>query len=98
MADVDCMEKTSLADAVKRLENALGQLETAVQRRLDSDRSLNSLQDDLQRMGEDRSQLAATLDESEAKASRLEEANKDVSRRLVTAMETIRSVLDAHGG
>ncbi|WP_168206290.1 DUF4164 domain-containing protein [Labrenzia sp. PHM005] len=92
------MEKTSLADAVKRLENALGQLETAVQRRLDSDRSLNSLQDDLQRMGEDRSQLAATLDESEAKASRLEEANKDVSRRLVTAMETIRSVLDAHGG
>lgn len=92
------MEKTSLADAVKRLENALGQLETAVQRRLDADRSLNALQDDLQRMGEDRSQLAASLDESEAKASRLEEANRDVSRRLVTAMETIRSVLDAHGG
>lgn len=98
MAEVDCMEKTSLADAVKRLENALGHLETAVQRRLDADRSLNSLQDDLQRMGEDRSQLAASLDESEERASRLEEANKDVSRRLVTAMETIRSVLDAHGG
>lgn len=98
MAEVDCMEKTSLADAVKRLESALNQLETAVQRRMDADRSLNSLQDDLQRLGEDRSQLAASLDESEARASRLEDANKDVSRRLVTAMETIRTVLDAHGG
>lgn len=98
MAEVDCMEKTSLADAVRRLDQAVGQLETAVQRRLDADRSLNALQDDLQRLGEDRSQLAASLDESEARASRLEEANRDVSRRLVTAMETIRSVLDAHGG
>lgn len=98
MADVEYMDKTSLADAVKRLESALGQLETAVQRRLDADRSLNALQDDLQRMGEDRSQLAASLDESEARATRLEEANRDVSHRLVAAMETIRNVLDAHGG
>ncbi|MEP3428078.1 MAG: DUF4164 domain-containing protein [Roseibium sp.] len=92
------MEKTSLADAVKRLNSAVGQLETAVQRRMDADRSLNALQDDLQRLSEDRSQMAVTLDESEARASRLEDANRDVSRRLVTAMETIRSVLDAQGG
>ncbi|MCK7613165.1 DUF4164 domain-containing protein [Roseibium sediminicola] len=98
MAEIDCMEKTSLADAVRRLDQAVGQLETAVQRRMDADRSLNAMQDDLQRMGEDRSQLAASLDESQARASRLEEANRDVSRRLVSAMETIRSVLDAHGG
>ncbi|MEP3049138.1 MAG: DUF4164 domain-containing protein [Roseibium sp.] len=98
MAEIDCLEKTSLVDAVKRLDSAVGQLETAVQRRMDADRSLNALQDDLQRMGEDRSQLAVTLDESEARASRLEEANRDVSKRLVSAMETIRSVLDAHGG
>ncbi len=98
MADVDCIEKTSLTDAVRRLDQAVGHLETSIQRRMDADRSLNALQDDLQRLGEDRSQLAATLDESEARASRLEEANKDVSRRLVSAMETIRSVLDAHGG
>ena len=88
----------ALADAVKRLDKAVGNLEAAVQRRLDADRSLNALQDDLQRLGEDRSPLAASLDESEARASRLEEANRDVSRRLVSAMETIRSVLDAHGG
>jgi hypothetical protein len=28
------------------------------------------------------------------RANRLEEANREVSRRLVTAMETIRAVLD----
>jgi predicted nucleic acid-binding Zn-ribbon protein len=65
---------------------------------MDADRSLNSIQDDMQRLGEDRSKLAASLDASEARALRLEEANTDVSRRLVSAMETIRSVLDAHGG
>ncbi|PVB61932.1 hypothetical protein DCO57_10305 [Labrenzia sp. 011] len=98
MPEMDSMEKTSLTDAAKRLEKAVSHLESAVQRRMDADRSLNALQDDLQRLGEDRSQLAASLDDSEARASRLEEANKDVSRRLVSAMETIRSVLDAHGG
>lgn len=98
MADTECLEKTSLADAVKRLDAAVGHLEAAVQRRMDADRSLNALQDDLQRLGEDRSQLADSLDKSEARASRLEEANRDVSTRLVTAMETIRTVLDAHGG
>ncbi len=98
MAQIDCIEKTSLTDAIKRLEDAVGHLETSVQRRLDADSSLNALQDDLQRLGEDRSQLAASLDESEARASRLAEANRDVSKRLVSAMETIRSVLDAHGG
>ena len=41
-----------------------------------------------------RTKLASELDNSEARAERLEEANKEVSRRLVTAMETIRAVLD----
>ena len=38
--------------------------------------------------------LAQELDSSEARAERLEQTNKEVSRRLVTAMETIRAVLD----
>jgi len=42
----------------------------------------------------DRARLAHELDSSEARAERLEDANKEVSRRLVTAMETIRAVLD----
>lgn len=84
--------------ALQRLAKALGTLEFSVQRRIEADRSLNSLQDDLQRLSEDRSQLANSLDKSETRAQRLEDANRDVSRRLVSAMETIRSVLDAQGG
>ena len=42
----------------------------------------------------DRARLAQELDNSEARGERLQEANREVSRRLVTAMETIRAVLD----
>lgn len=92
------MSDNSVVSALKRLKEAVGTLENSVQRRIEADRSVNSMQDDLQRLGEDRSQLAATLDKTEARATRLEEANRDVSRRLVSAMESIRGVLDAHGG
>ena len=52
------------------------------------------METEVQRMNADRSRLAQELDNSEARAERLEDANKEVSRRLVTAMETIRAVLD----
>ncbi|WP_417687041.1 DUF4164 domain-containing protein [Roseibium sp.] len=94
------MTETSsdLDAALLRLTKAVGSLEVSVERRIHADRSLNDLQQDLQRLGEDRSRLANDLDKVEARANRLESANKDVSRRLVSAMETIRNVLDAHGG
>lgn len=98
MAEASTSSDVKIETALLRLRQAIGGLELSVQRRIDADRSLNAIQDDLQRLGEDRSQLAATLDKAEARASRLEEANRDVSRRLVSAMETIRGVLDAHGG
>jgi hypothetical protein len=53
---------------------------------------------ELQRLGEDRSKLALDLDQSAARSARLEEANREVSRRLVAAMESIRAVLERHGG
>jgi len=87
-----------MTSAIQRLERALLGLENVVQRRVDADRSLNSLEDDIQRLGEDRAELAESLDQAQARASRLEEANKDVSRRLVTAMESIRFVLEERGG
>ncbi|NRG17376.1 DUF4164 domain-containing protein [Rhizobiales bacterium] len=92
-------DATPAVDAsLERLSRAISKLESAVERRLDADTSLGSLQDELQRLGEDRSQLAETLDKAEARANRLEEANREVSRRLVSAMESIRTVLEAHGG
>ncbi|MBH0239389.1 DUF4164 domain-containing protein [Methylobrevis albus] len=84
--------------AMRELESALGRLEQSVTRRLAADRSIVDLEEELARLGEDRSRLAQDLDASAARAGRLEDANREVSRRLVAAMESIRAVLDAHGG
>jgi len=84
--------------AVQEIEAALGRLETALARRRTRERSLADLEAEFARLGEDRARLVQELDGSEARAGRLEEANREVSRRLVAAMESIRTVLDAHGG
>jgi hypothetical protein len=86
----------TVEDALKRLKGALDLLDGAVERRLESAREVNTLEGELHRLGTDRSRLAQSLDAAEARASRLEDANKEVSRRLVTAMEAIREVLSRH--
>jgi predicted nucleic acid-binding Zn-ribbon protein len=91
-------ERRSLEASMARLDQAIGRLELSVGRRLDVDRSLVTLETELQRLGEDRSKLALDLDQSAARSARLEEANREVSRRLVAAMESIRAVLERHGG
>lgn len=88
----------SVETALDRLARAIDRLEAAVERRLEADASMTGLQAEVQRLGEDRSALAATLDTAEARVARLEDANREVSRRLVSAMESIRSVLETHGG
>jgi chromosome segregation ATPase len=84
-------------ESIKRLQAALDLLDGAIERRLEGEREASSLEGEVHRLGSDRSRLAQTLDASEARAARLEEANKEVSRRLVTAMEAIREVLSRHG-
>ncbi|WP_407049910.1 DUF4164 domain-containing protein [Methyloraptor flagellatus] len=93
MADAPALEA-----ALRRLDTALDALETAVTGRIESERTKSGLQDELSRLGEDRSRLAQDLDQEKARSLRLEDTNREVSRRLVAAMESIRSVLEAHGG
>ncbi|MEO1065775.1 MAG: DUF4164 domain-containing protein [Pseudomonadota bacterium] len=88
-------EQDVLKGALKSLVNALDVLEDAVDHHVDDCRKFHTLNDEMSDMMLDRSKLAQSLDQSEARAQRLEEANKEVSRRLVTAMESIRSVLEA---
>ncbi|MBB6011135.1 DUF4164 domain-containing protein [Aquamicrobium sp. NLF2-7] len=85
---------TTLKEVIARLGKAMESLENAVAARLENERDYAEAEAEVQRMNADRSRLAQELDNSEARAERLEEANKEVSRRLVTAMETIRAVLD----
>ncbi|TBW35920.1 DUF4164 family protein [Siculibacillus lacustris] len=84
--------------ALGRLAAALETLEASVERRFELDRSAVELEAEISRIGDDRSRLAETLDQEKARATRLEDTNREVSRRLVAAMESIRSVLDVHGG
>ncbi|MAY60678.1 MAG: hypothetical protein CML29_00545 [Rhizobiales bacterium] len=86
-------EKT-VKSALDSLSKALDRLENAVDRRAENSRNAEEAAAELGRMLEDRSRLAQELDQSEHRSNRLEEANREVSRRLVTAMETIRAVLD----
>lgn len=86
--------ETTLREVIARLGRAIEGLEQAVAARVDRDQDYGDAEAEVQRMNADRARLARELDGSEARAERLEEANKEVSRRLVTAMETIRAVLD----
>jgi hypothetical protein len=76
------------------LQSAIDLLEGAIERRLENAREVTGLEGELHRLGTDRSRLAQSLDASEARSARLEEANREVSRRLVQAMESIREVLE----
>ena len=86
--------EATLKEVIARLGKAMDALEQAVGARLEHEQDYSEAEAEVQRMNADRARLAQELDNSEARAERLEEANKEVSRRLVTAMETIRAVLD----
>jgi chromosome segregation ATPase len=86
--------EATLKEVIQRLGKAIQGLEDAVAARLERDHDLVETEAEVQRMNADRARLAQELDSSEARSERLEEANREVSRRLVTAMETIRAVLD----
>lgn len=80
--------------AIEELRSAVGNLENAVDGRFDRERDHSEIEGEVRRVNVDRSRLAQELDQSQFRANRLEEVNREVSRRLVTAMETIRAVLD----
>ena len=88
---------TPIDEALVRLSSAFKRLEGAIDRRLETANHVNSLEGELHQLGTDRSRLAQSLDAAEARSLRLEEANREVSRRLVAAMESIREVLARHG-
>lgn len=87
-------EDLTVKSALDQLKDAVSSLENAVSRRLENQKDAEQSQEELKSMISDRSKLAEELDDAQHRANQLEEANREVSRRLVTAMETIRAVLD----
>ncbi len=89
-------EQSALDTSVKRLALALDALGAAVERRREADRSEDGLAQQLHALGSDRSRLAAALDGEAARSRALEDANREIARRLDLAIDTIRGVLDAN--
>ena len=85
---------TAMETALNELKQAISGLENAVDMRIERQREQGDIESEVRRVHADRSKLAQELDQAEFRANRLEEVNREVSRRLVTAMETIRAVLD----
>lgn len=82
-----------LVSATAHFDRALSRLEASV-------RDLNNrlarhqrIEVDTQRLVHERARLATELDKTSARAKRLDDSAHEVSRRLVEAMETVRSVL-----
>jgi hypothetical protein len=80
--------------ALSELGSAINGLENAIDMRIERQRENGEVESEVKRVHVDRARLAQELDQSQFRANRLEEVNREVSRRLVTAMETIRAVLD----
>ena len=87
-------DQSAINSAVKRLALALDALDAAVERRRETDRNAEGLAAQVQALGIDRTQLAATLDGETARARRLETTNREIAERLDAAMASIQSVLE----
>ena len=87
-------EESPLVASFSRLNRAVEELERTVASRLEREEVLGDAEAEVQRMGADRTRLAESLDEAQDRANQLERVNREVSRRLVDAMESIRVVIE----
>jgi len=93
------MTDTSAIDtAAQRLAQALDALQAAVTRRQEAERGGGGVAEQLHALGNDRARLAAELDTAAARSRRLEEANREVARRIDVAIGTIKTLLEEHDG
>ncbi|MEP9354021.1 DUF4164 domain-containing protein [Xanthobacter sp. KR7-65] len=92
------LQDAPIEAATRRLHAALDALTDAIDRRREADRHQEALLAQLHALGNDRARLAAELDMAQAEAGEVEEAGREIIRRLDVAMVTIRDVLATHGG
>lgn len=81
--------------ATRRLAAALDALESAVERRRDSDRTDDELAAQMHALGADRSRLANELDGTLVRSRALERTNREIAGRLDVAIDAIRSVIES---
>ena len=84
----------TVTKALDGLNDALKRLEDAIEVPQDRGRGKPSGREEVHRLNLDRAELARKLDRSENTAQQLRDANREVSRRLIAAMEALRTVLE----
>jgi Domain of unknown function (DUF4164) len=86
---------SAVEQAVRRFEAALQSLEIAIQQRLSQSEGAEGLSAEVEMLAADRAGLAESLDQSQARVVKLESLNREVSKRVGQAVETIRAVLQS---
>jgi Domain of unknown function (DUF4164) len=86
-------ETDSIEAASRRLAMALDALDAAAEGRREAARHGEALTSQIHALGDDRARLAADLDSAVARSRALEVANREVAKRIETAIETIQAVL-----
>jgi hypothetical protein len=89
-------DTSAIEAATRRLALALDGLEAAAEERREVDLGEDNLMAQVHALDDDRSRLASDLDAAMARGRLLETTNRDIARRLDSAIRTIRSVLDPH--
>jgi len=93
MAARDEAEPITLATAASDIDEALIRLERGVSAAATRLGARDALENEAKRLANDRSQLMHALDRMTARANRLDRTADEVSRRLIAAMEKVRSAL-----
>ena len=91
-------ESSAIDQAMRRLDEAIKTLEAAADGQNERLREQATFEEELQRAGLDRSNLAQALDAEQSRVERLTKINQEASHRLVAAMETVRGILAAEEG
>ncbi len=89
-------ENNVVEAATRRLAAALDGLEAALERRQDADRAEEALAAQVAALATDRSRLAFELDIQTARAQKLDAAGREISRRLDSAVDAVRAVVNAN--
>jgi chromosome segregation ATPase len=87
-------DTSAIEAATRRLALALDRLEASADERHEVDLGEDNLMAQVHALDDDRSRLASNLDAATARARSLERTNREIARRLNSAIGTIRSVLD----
>jgi predicted nucleic acid-binding Zn-ribbon protein len=91
-------EAGAFEQAAERLDRAVMRLEQSVVNARGRLAALDSAEADVRRLSSERTRLAAELDRAQSRARRLDDKASEVSRRLVDAMEGVKTVLSGGAG